>query len=217
MPSHHCLGSDDHNGVQHGRAQPINPNEDQPIEKRQPRPRWHPAAQDVQLVSENHDLSFKSSFGPELCDNQARQELQTIDHPASRYPIRGLKPLRMKFAVGLLNLHLKTGAPDDPRGHQPAAAADDRGHDRPQLHLGDSAYLYPRGQEPHRLPRPIARMATAAPMSPPPCPPPTRFGGCAAPDNAVAMPLSTLTTNNPGTSTTAERPERSKRAVSLRA
>ena len=83
-----------------GRAQPINPNEDQPIEKRQLRPRGHPAAQDVQLVSENDDLSFKLSFGPELCDNQARQVLQTIDHPASRYPYRGLNPLRMKFAVG---------------------------------------------------------------------------------------------------------------------
>jgi hypothetical protein len=53
---------DDHNGVQHGRAQPIKPNEDQPIDERQPRPRWHPAVQDVQLVLENDDrLEVKSA------------------------------------------------------------------------------------------------------------------------------------------------------------
>jgi len=84
VPSHHRLGLDDHNGVQHGRAQPIKPNEDQPIDERQPRPRWHPAAQDVQLVPENHDLGFKSPVGPEQRAHEPRQELQTIDHPVSQ-------------------------------------------------------------------------------------------------------------------------------------
>jgi len=91
---------DDHNGAQHGRAQPIKPNEDQPIDERQSRPRWHPAAQDVQLMPKNDDLSFKPSRGPEQRDHEACQELQTIDHPAADYPIGGRKPLRIKFSVG---------------------------------------------------------------------------------------------------------------------
>jgi hypothetical protein len=91
---------DDHNGAQHGRAQPIKPNEDQPIDERQSRPRWHPAAQDVQLMPKNDDLSFKPSRGPEQRDHEACEELQTIDHPAADYPIGGRKPLRIKFSVG---------------------------------------------------------------------------------------------------------------------
>jgi len=75
---------DDHDGVQHGRAQPTKPNEDQPIDERQSRTRWHPAAQDVQLMAENDDLGFKSPLGPEQRDHEPRQELQTIDHPASQ-------------------------------------------------------------------------------------------------------------------------------------
>jgi L-alanine-DL-glutamate epimerase-like enolase superfamily enzyme len=90
---------DDHNGAQHGRAQPTKPSEDQPIDERQSRPRWHPAAQDVQLMPKNGDLSFKPPLGPQR-DHEACQELQTIDHPAADYPIRGRKPLRMKFSVG---------------------------------------------------------------------------------------------------------------------
>src|SRR5260221_4906027 len=100
VPSHHGLRLDDHNGAQHGRAQPIKPNEDQPIDERQSRPRWHPAAQDVQLMPKNDDLSFKPPLGPEQRDHEACQELQTIDHPAADYPIRGRKPLRIKFSVG---------------------------------------------------------------------------------------------------------------------
>jgi hypothetical protein len=51
-------------------------------------------------MPENNDLGFKSPLGPEQSDNEVRQELQTIDHPASEYPIRGLKALRMKLSVG---------------------------------------------------------------------------------------------------------------------
>jgi hypothetical protein len=51
-------------------------------------------------MPENDDLGFKSSLGPEQRDHEARQELQTIDHPEAAYLISGLKPLRMKFSVG---------------------------------------------------------------------------------------------------------------------
>ncbi len=50
-------------------------------------------------MPKNDDLSLKSPLGPELRDHQACQELQTIDRPAADYPIRGRKPLRMKFSV----------------------------------------------------------------------------------------------------------------------
>jgi hypothetical protein len=100
VPSHHGLRLHDYNGAQHRRAQPIQPNEDQPIDERQSRPRWHTAAQNVQLMPKNHDISLKSPLGPEQRDHQACQELQTIDHPAADYPIRGRKPLRMKFSAG---------------------------------------------------------------------------------------------------------------------
>src|ERR1700686_790533 len=51
-------------------------------------------------MPKNDDLTLKSRLGPEQGDHDACQELQTIDHPAADYPIRGRKPLRMKFSVG---------------------------------------------------------------------------------------------------------------------
>ena len=53
-------------------------------------------------MPKNADLSLKSPLGPEQGDHDACQELQTIDHPAADYPIRGRKPLRMKFSVGTI-------------------------------------------------------------------------------------------------------------------
>jgi hypothetical protein len=82
VPSHHRIGFDDGDGVQHGWTPPIEPNKDQPIDERQSRPRWHPAAQYVQLMPKNDDLGLKSPLGLEQRDHEARQELQTIDHPA---------------------------------------------------------------------------------------------------------------------------------------
>src|SRR4051812_32179206 len=58
---------------------------------------------------------------------------------------------------GVRNLVLKTGAPDDRDGHQPAAPAHDRRHDGPQFRGEDAERLHPPRQEPHGLPRPIAR------------------------------------------------------------
>src|SRR4029450_8530704 len=55
------------------------------------------------------------------------------------------------------NLVLKTGAPDDRDGHQPAAAAHDRRHDGPQFRGEDAERLHPPSQEPPRLSRPTAR------------------------------------------------------------
>ena len=51
-------------------------------------------------MPKNDDLSFKSPLGPEQRDHEACQKLQTINHPAADYPIRGGKPLRMKFSAG---------------------------------------------------------------------------------------------------------------------
>src|SRR4051812_28620241 len=47
--------------------------------------------------------------------------------------------------------------PDDRDGHQPAAPAHDRRHDGPQFRGEDAERLHPPRQEPHGLPRPIAR------------------------------------------------------------
>src|SRR4051795_2882230 len=58
---------------------------------------------------------------------------------------------------GVRNLVLKTGAPDDRDGHQPAAPAHDRRHDGPQFRGEDVERLHPPRQEPHGLPRPTAR------------------------------------------------------------
>src|SRR5215212_10115093 len=58
---------------------------------------------------------------------------------------------------GVRNLVLKTGAPDDRDGPQPAAAAHDRRHDGPQLRGEDAERLHPPGQDLRCLPRPIAR------------------------------------------------------------
>jgi hypothetical protein len=55
-------------------------------------------------MPKNDDLSFKPSRGPEQRDHEACHELQTIDHPAADYPIRGRKLLRMKFSVGTAGL-----------------------------------------------------------------------------------------------------------------
>src|SRR3954471_20871856 len=48
---------------------------------------------------------------------------------------------------GVRNLVLKTGAPDDRDGHQPAAPAHDRRHDGPQFRGEDAERLHPPGQE----------------------------------------------------------------------
>src|SRR3954464_1087384 len=58
---------------------------------------------------------------------------------------------------GVRTLVLKTGAPDDRDGHQPAAPAHDRRHDGPQFRGEDAERLHPPRQEPHGLPRPTAR------------------------------------------------------------
>jgi hypothetical protein len=58
-----------------------------------------PRSQDVQPMLKNDDLSLKSPLGSGQRDREACQELQTIDHPPADYPIRGRKPLRMKFSV----------------------------------------------------------------------------------------------------------------------
>jgi len=90
VPSHHRVGLNDRHGPKYRRTQPIEPNQDQPIDDRQPHPRGHPATQDVHLVPENHDLGFKSPFGPEQRPYEPRNDLQNLDHLVSDYPIRGL-------------------------------------------------------------------------------------------------------------------------------
>jgi hypothetical protein len=55
-------------------------------------------------MPKNDDLGFKSPLGAEQRDHEACQELQTIDHPTSDYPIRGREALWMKFSAGTATL-----------------------------------------------------------------------------------------------------------------
>src|SRR3954467_2241227 len=64
---------------------------------------------------------------------------------------------------GVRTLVLKTGAPDDRDGPQPAAPAHDRRHDGPQFRGEDAERLHPPRQEPHALARP-----TTPPVKTPP-------------------------------------------------
>src|SRR6266852_3608155 len=57
---------------------------------------------------------------------------------------------------GSINLHLKTGAPNEREAHQPAAPAHDRRHDGAQLRREDAQRLYPARQDIHNLSRPRA-------------------------------------------------------------
>ncbi len=81
-------------------------------------------------MPKNDDLSLKSPLGPEQRDHQTCQELQTIDHPAADYPIRGGKPLRMKFSVGTrlqkLELNRSTGLLLDDDRSRTNLVADDK-------------------------------------------------------------------------------------------
>src|SRR3954452_10352844 len=58
---------------------------------------------------------------------------------------------------GVRNSSSRQGHPDDRDGHPPAAPAHDRRHDGPQFRGEDAERLHPPRQEPHGLPRPIAR------------------------------------------------------------
>src|SRR5260370_34902964 len=56
MPAHQRLRLEDHRGFEQGREQPIEPDEDQAINRAQPEPRWRRPLQDNKLLAEKHNL-----------------------------------------------------------------------------------------------------------------------------------------------------------------
>ena len=69
MRAHQRLRLEDNRGFAHGRAQPIEPDEDQAICSTQPGPRWRGPLQDDKLLAEKCELS--PIFGDGLKDQAA--------------------------------------------------------------------------------------------------------------------------------------------------
>jgi hypothetical protein len=61
MPANHGLRSDDREGVQNLRAQPLQRYKDKPIPSCQPRSPSRRPTQHVDLVAQDQELSFKAS------------------------------------------------------------------------------------------------------------------------------------------------------------
>jgi hypothetical protein len=59
MPPDDSVGLDDGDGAQHRRKKPIKPDQDHSVSNRPPWLRRSPSTQNVQLMSENHDLGFQ--------------------------------------------------------------------------------------------------------------------------------------------------------------
>src|SRR5215831_13527841 len=90
MPAHQRLGLEDNRGFAHGRAQPIEPNEDQAICCAQPQPRWRRPLQDDKLLAEKCCFGLPSRMRSEQSDEQSAEQLQEVKHPKARITHRGI-------------------------------------------------------------------------------------------------------------------------------
>jgi hypothetical protein len=87
MPPHQRLRL---GGFEHGREQPIEPDEDQAICSAQPEPRWRCSLQDNKLLAEKCHLGFASRMRSEESDEQSAEQLQEVNHPDARIAHRGI-------------------------------------------------------------------------------------------------------------------------------
>jgi hypothetical protein len=93
MPSDDRLGSDNGNGIQHRRKQPIEPHEEQSIGCRQFRLRGNAPAQHVQLMPQHDDLSFQPHLRLERRGQDMEEQTQEHSHTGSAYLILFLRPV----------------------------------------------------------------------------------------------------------------------------
>src|SRR5271170_2432767 len=95
MPAHQRLRLEDNRGFEHGREQPIEPDEDQAISRAQPEPCWRRPLQDDKLLAEKRNLGLASRMRSEQSDEQSAEQLQEVDHPEARIAHRASAPARI--------------------------------------------------------------------------------------------------------------------------
>src|SRR5262249_59550563 len=93
MSAHQRLRLEDNRGSAHGRAQPIEPDEDQAICRAQPEPRWRRPLQDDKLLAEKCRLSLASRMRSEQSDEQSAEQLQEVKHRKARIAHRGIRAI----------------------------------------------------------------------------------------------------------------------------
>jgi len=77
----------------HGRAQPIEPDEDQAICRAQPEPRWRRPLQDDKLLAEKCRFGLASRMRSEQSDEQSAEQLQEVKHRKARIAHRGIRAI----------------------------------------------------------------------------------------------------------------------------
>jgi hypothetical protein len=128
VPSHHRFGLNDRDGIARRWKDPRQPDEYQPIDRRQSRPRGRTPTQYIQLMPQNDDLSFQSRLRLEGRDQNVEQQLQDVDHRASHYSIRALRPARMRFSAGTAGRTRSARPTDAPTGSSKTPEAVTPGH-----------------------------------------------------------------------------------------
>src|SRR6201998_2751785 len=90
MPAHQRLRLEDNRGFEQGRAQPIEPDEDQAICSAHPVPRRRGSLQDDKLLAKKCRLGFASRMRSEHSDEHSAEQLQEVKHPEARIAHRGI-------------------------------------------------------------------------------------------------------------------------------
>src|SRR6516165_1884023 len=90
MPAHQRLRLEDNRGFEQGRAQPIEPDEDQAICRAQPEPCWRGSLQHNKLLAEKCRFGLASRMRSEQSDEQSAEQLQEVKHPKERIAHRGI-------------------------------------------------------------------------------------------------------------------------------
>ena len=90
MPAHQRFGLEDNRGLTDGRAQPIEPDEDQAVCRAQPEPRWRRPLQDDKLLAEKCRFGLASRMRSEQSDEKSAEQLQEVKHPKARIADRGI-------------------------------------------------------------------------------------------------------------------------------
>jgi hypothetical protein len=90
MPARQRLRLEDNRGFAHGRAQPIEPEEDQAVCRAQPEPCWRGPLQDDKLLAQKCHLGFASRMRSEQSDEQSAEQRQEVKHPKARIAHRGI-------------------------------------------------------------------------------------------------------------------------------
>jgi len=90
MPAHQRLRLEDNRGLAHGRAQPIEPDEDQAVCSAQPEPCWRGPLQDDKLLTEKCRFGLANRMRSEQSDEQSAEQLREVTHPQARIAHRGI-------------------------------------------------------------------------------------------------------------------------------